>query len=383
MEQVRAVLGEVGEPLLEVAVAQKGEAAGLAAQADVEMIVFGTDEQEALDYLRKEAERTPRPSLFALLSEPSQTLIRQALRAGADEVLYVPLVEQELVRPLLKVSESRRRSAGSTGGKVFSVASLGGGVGVSTLCANLGLALQGAGGVRLALVDLDLQEGGLSNLLGVEPDRGILALARLNHRPDSISLEGALTRHASGLYVLGAPVCIEDSEEVTDTTVGSLIDLMRQLFDYVVIDCGGHVDENSVAAWEHSQEVLYVLDQSVAATYRAGRFLELFRRLQIDGVEPRLVINHYQPGHPVAEAQIAETLKCPIYARIPRDQRVMEKSAATGRMPAQLAPNCALVRASEELARRLSGSYQVTADTDSRPGPGFMTRLLGSLGARA
>jgi pilus assembly protein CpaE len=383
VEQARDVLREVGEPLLEVAVAQRAEAAGLGAQADVEMILFGADEQEALDYLQKEAERTPRPALFALLGEQSQALMRRVLRAGADEVLFLPLAQGDLVRPPLKVSEALRRSARRTGGKVVSVASLGGGVGVTTLCTNLGLALQGAGGVRLVLVDLDLQEGGLGNLLGVEPDRGILALARLNHKPDSISLEGALTRHASGLYVLGAPVRIEDSEEVTDTTVGNLIDLMRQVFDYVLIDCGGHVDENSVAAWEHSLEVLYVLDQSIAATHGAGSFLELFGRLGIDGIEPRLVINRYQPGHPVAEAQIVATLKCPIYARIPRDERVMEKSVATGRLPAQVAPNSALVRACEELAHRLAASHEVTTESESRPGPGFVTRLLGSLGTRA
>ena len=27
-------------------------------------------------------------------------------------------------------------------------------------------------------------------------------------------------------------------------TVGAVLDLMRQLFDYVIVDCGDHVDEN-------------------------------------------------------------------------------------------------------------------------------------------
>jgi pilus assembly protein CpaE len=383
MGQARDVLHALGEPRLVVAEAQPAEAAALSAEADVAMIVFGADEEEGLNYLQKESERMPRPVLFALLSEQSDALMRRVLRAGADEVLFLPLAQGDLMRPLLKVSEALRRSARRAGGKTFSVASLGGGAGVTTLCANLGLALLGAGGVRVALVDLALQEGGLSNLFGAEPERGILALARLDHKPDSIGLEAALTKHSSGLYVLGAPVRIEDSEEVSDTTVGNLIELMRQLFDYIVIDCGGHVDENSVAAWERSQEVLYVLEQSVSATHRAVRFLELFGRLGIDGIEPRLVLNRYQPGHPIAETQIVSTLKCPIYARIPRDERVMEKSVATARMPAQVAPNCALVRACEELARRLSASQEVTPETQSRPGPGFVTRLLGSLGARA
>ena len=381
MEQARGVLRALSEPPLAVAEAQPAEASALSAEADVAIILFGADEEEALGYLQTQSESAPRPALFALLSEQSQALMRRVLRAGADEVLIQPLAQGDLMRPLLKVSEALRRSARRTGGKVFSVASLGGGAGVTTLCANMGLALLGAGGVRVALVDLDLQQGGLSGLLEADPARGILASARQDHKPDSIGLEAALTKHSSGLYVLGAPVRIEDSEEVSDITVGNVLELARQLFDYIVIDCGGHVDENSVAAWERSQEVLYVLQQSIAATHRAVRFLELFRRLGIDGTEPRLVINRYQPGHPVAEAQIVAALKCPIYARIPRDERVMEKSVATAQMPAQVAPNSALVRAWAELANRVGASEE--AGAESRPGPGFVTRLLGSLSARA
>jgi pilus assembly protein CpaE len=383
MGQARDVLRALGEPRLVVAEARPAEAATLTAEADVAMMVFGGDEEEGLNYLQKESKRTPRPVLFALLSEQSEALMRRVLRAGADEVLFAPLAQGDLMRPLLKVSEALRRSARRKGGKTFSVTSMGGGVGVTTLCANLGLALQGAGGVRVVLMDLALQEGGLSDLLGAEPKRGILALARLDRKPDSIGLEAALTKHASGLYVLGAPVRIEDSEEISDTTVGNLIGLMRQLFDYIVIDCGDHVDENSVAAWERSEEVLYVLDQSISATHRAVRFLELFGRLGIGGIEPRLVLNRYQPRHPIAETQIVTTLKCPIYARIPRDEGVMEKSVATGRMPSQTAPNSALVRAYAELANRLGASEEVAAETESRPAPGFVTWLRGSLGARA
>jgi pilus assembly protein CpaE len=380
-DHARGALLALGEPPLVVAEAPLARASALSVGADVVMVLFGADEQEALGYLQSQFERTPRPALFALLSEQSLTLMRRALRAGADEVLVLPLAQNDLVRPLLKVSETLRRSERRTGGKIFSVASLGGGVGVTTLCVNLGLALLGAG-ARVVLVDLDLQAGDLSDLFGAEPERGIIALARLDHKPDSVSLEAALTRHASGLCVLGAPARIEDSAEISDTMVGNLLELLRQLFDYVVIDCGAHVNENSVAAWERSHEVLYVIEQSVGAAHYARRFLELFRRLGIDGIEPRLVLNRYRPRHPIAEAQITAMLKCPICARLPRDERVMEKSVATARMPSQVAPNSALVRACAELAHQLGAGQRFTAAAEPRAGQGFVTRLMGSLGNR-
>ena len=199
MGQARDVLRALGEPRLVVAETQPAEAAALSAEADVAMMVFGGDEEEGLNYLQKESERTPRPVLFALLNEQSEALMRRVLRAGADEVLFAPLASGDLMRPLLKVSEALRRSARRKGGKTFSVTSMAGGVGVTTVCANLGLALQAAGGVRVVLMDLALQGGGLSDLLGAEPERGILALAHLDRKPDSIGLEAALTKPGGGV----------------------------------------------------------------------------------------------------------------------------------------------------------------------------------------
>ena len=351
--------------------------------ADVVMIFFGSDEDSSLKLVQREAECDPRPSIFAVLHEQSPTLTRRVLRAGADEVLFLPLLPVELVRPLLKVSESLRRHRQLSGAKVFSVGSLAGGVGVSTLCSNIGFALLGQGDGRVVLVDLDLQEGGLGSLFGVNPDRGIAALTRIGHKPDSISLEAALTRHDSGLYVLGAPARIEESDQVTEALVGNLLQLMRGLFDFIVVDCGGHIDGRSLAVWEGSQEVLYVIDQSIAAVNRAARFLALFRRLGIEELEPRIVLNRYQRGHAISDAQIETSLGSSVYGYVPRDDRAMEKAVAMGRLAAQIAPGCAMVRGCEHLARRLSGDPELDPRPQRGPGWRLVGRLFSNFGAGA
>ena len=69
-----------------------------------------------------------------------------------------------------------------------------------------------------------------------------------------------------------------------DATVGATLDLMRQLFDFVIVDCGTHIDANTVAAWERSSHLFYVLDQSIGAARCAWRFVELVGRLGLQGV---------------------------------------------------------------------------------------------------
>jgi pilus assembly protein CpaE len=351
-------------------------------ESDVAMVVVDGDRDGAVARLQSHDRRKPRPAVFALLSDPTEPLVRRVLSAGADEVLVLPPEPHALMRVLLKVSEVLRRSQSEARARVFSLASVIGGVGVTTLSANLGLALQRSTGGRVALVDLDLQQGGLSVILNAALDRTILPLVGAAKKLDSISLESALVRHGSGLYLLAAPDRIEDSEQVTDLTVSAVVDLMSRLFDYIVIDCGRHIDENAIAAWERSTEVLYVLEQSVGAGRCTLRFLRLFERLRI-GREPRLVLNRYDPRYPITEAQVAATLQRPIYARIPRDERLLEKAAALAKSPWQLGPRSALVRAYEELALGLSRERDLVAEPQAADASGFVTRLLAALGTHA
>ncbi|MGH7907297.1 MAG: AAA family ATPase, partial [Candidatus Binataceae bacterium] len=280
---------------------------GAAATPDIVIVIFDSDEEGSLSYLQAQTESSPRPVLFGLLNERSSVLMRRALRAGADELLFFPLEKGDFVRALLKLAEARRRAERHQGGVVFSLASVVGGVGVTSLAANLALALHHRLDKRVAMIDLALQSGGLSAYFNLEPDRTILPLARLEKRLDSIQLESALTKHDSGVYLLAAPRRIEDSDIVCDLAVSAVLELMRQLFDFVIIDCGAHVDENAVAAWERSADVLYVLDQSIGAARCAWRFLELFNRLGIRDAELRFVLNRFDPQHPISEKQIAHT----------------------------------------------------------------------------
>jgi pilus assembly protein CpaE len=261
----------------------------------------------------------------------------------------MPLDVGEATRALLKVSEARWRSERREGGAVISVASLVGGVGVTSIAANLGLALQSLH-QRVALIDLDLQTGGLAVFLNLEPEVTIMPLVRLEHKLDSIQLESALTKHPSGVYLLAAPKRIEEGELVSDITIGIVLDLIRQLFDYVIVDCGDHVDENAVAAWERSEHLFYVLNQSVAAARSAWRFIDLFERLGLTSLEPSFILNRYSSSHPLTEKAIESTLAKPIYAKIPIDLRTFESVEMKAQDLFHLAPSSPVARAMLDLA---------------------------------
>jgi len=345
---------------------------------DVVMVVFNGDEEESLNYLQGVAEKEPRPAIFALLQERSPSLMKRVLRAGADELLFLPLDTGDATRALLKISESRRREDRTDGGTVISLVSLVGGVGVTSLAGNLALAMRYSLDKRVAVIDLDLQASALSVFLNVEPDRTMMALTEGDKKIDSIQLEGALSKHSSGIYLLAAPKRIEDSEMVTDVAIGNVIEIMRQLFDYVIVDCGTHIDATKVAAWERSQHLFYVLDQSIGAARCAWRFVDLCGRLGLNNLEPAFVISRFTANHPISEDQLSHTLARPIYARIPRDEKVLERVQLSAQDLWQVAPNSPLTKSVEEMARKLDG----VSDAGASRNGSIVSRLFGSFGGR-
>ena len=162
----------------------------------------------------------------------------------------------------------------------------------------LGLALRRLTQKQVVLVDLGLQSASLAAILDLKSIHSIGELADPTTSVDSIRLESATSKHASGLYLLSAPARIEDGEMVSPGTIETTIGVMLQLFDYVLIDCGHHVNEGSVAAWERAGNVLYVLEQSITAVRATQRFLDLFERLKLKQVSLDLLLNHYRPRIP-------------------------------------------------------------------------------------
>lgn len=378
--EVRQVLAALSEPPLEIVESepQPLPAGGDTRIADVAMVLFGEMEELPLAYLQHQSVHKPRPVLFALLKERSPALMKQVIGAGADDLLFLPLDAGDVTRALLKISEARARAARREGGRICALASVVGGVGVTTVAANLALALRYGLRQRVALIDLDLQSGALAVSLNLEPEVTLMPLIRLEKKLDSIQLESALTKHSSGVYLLAAPKRIEESEMVSDAALGSVLDLMRDMFDYVIVDCGSHIAENVVAAWERSAFLFYVLNQSVRSVRCAWRFIDLVERLGLANIEPLYLINRFLPNHAISDKHVEHTLGRAIFARIPRDEKALERAELSGKDLWQVAAGSPIVKVLDDLALQIAPKPEVTEE----PEIGLMSRIFSALGAR-
>lgn len=313
----------------------------------------------------------------AVTAKRTPEAVRAALRAGANEVLFMPLDPLDLARSLLKISESYRGAGEHAGKAAYALVSVSGGVGVSSLTVALGLALRRLTQGQVALVDLGLQASSLGAILDLDTVHSIAELADPTSSVDSIRLESATCKHASGLYLLSAPARIEDGELISPGTIEATIKVMLQLFDFVLIDCGHHVNEGSVAAWERAGNLLYVLDQSITGVRAARRFLDLFDRLNLKRVSLDLLLNHYRPAHAVSLEKIEAALHRPVAFCIPHDQAALAAAETEGAGLSSLAPSLPMPAAVERLAQTLLGA---PAALNGGPRPGVFSKLLSAMG---
>ena len=370
---LREALAALGSPRIEVnEISSPAQAPEQTDSLGVLAIILGDDADLWDQELESWTSDARWLQTIALVRQRTPDAVRAALQAGADEVLFLPADSVELARALLKISQSNRGSGRGPEKAAYALVSIAGGVGVSNLTVALALALRRITQKQVALVDLGVQADALAPMLDLTPVHSISDLTDPSTSIDSIRLESAICKHPSGLYLLGAPARIEDGEMVSPGTIEATVGVMLQLFDFVLIDCGHHVSETSVAAWERAGNVFYVLDQSITGVHATRRFLELFKRLNLKHVALDLLLNNYRHGHAITLEKIESALEHPIGFCIPHDSTMTAADAAgdglLGRPTSSPMP-----QAVESLANALLG---IGAESNGRARTGVLSRML-------
>jgi pilus assembly protein CpaE len=278
---------------------------------------------------------SPDVALFLMSNTLDPQVLLKAIRAGAQEVLKKPLDKVLLQEAVERVSRSgAARSAGETRARsIITVFGPKGGVGTSTIAANLAVSLKMHFGVTTALADFDLASGDAAHLLGLKAEHSIADLVRAP-RIDSPTVHMNLLHHKSGTAVLAQPEDLNKLEIVTPAQAGGMVDALSSSFEVVVIDAPHTFDEVSLELFDRSTSILVVLELSVPGIRAARRALDVFDRLHYTIVPDRvkLIVNRYSRSRALISLdQLAEALQNRAYHTIENDYQRIFTSVNAGR----------------------------------------------------
>ncbi len=296
---------------------------------DVVVIDLDPNPELALDVVENLCSRTPQLTVMAYAAHADPEVLVRCMRAGAREFLTEPLlpgtVGEALVRASVRRDEARRHKIAA--GKLLIFAGAKGGTGVTTVASNFAVALARYGTV--ALIDLDLQLGDAALTLGLNTKFTALDALENIHRLDSDFLDGLMSRHVSGLAVLGAPDTIP-AIQPSKTGIERLLHVAREDFSFVVVDAGSHSIEMYESLFDAASTVYLVVQVSVAELRNANRFVSRYFR-EVDNEKLEIALNRYVPRRlEIDETAITKALTRPAKWRIPNDYAAVRNAQNTG-----------------------------------------------------
>lgn len=202
--------------------------------------------------------------------------------------------------------------------EVIAIVSGKGGVGKTTLTANLGLALCEIGHSVL-LIDADIAMSNLSLLVGVDNPPITLHDVLLG----SSSAADATYDGPKNIKIIPSGLSISNYQRVDVERLVSIVKSLKNEYDYILIDAPAGIDKNVIAAMSASSQILLITEPtapSVADVFKAKIVAERLNQ-KVLGV----VINKFSgvKGE-ITEKEIMKMLEVPSYGRIPYAEDIRE-----------------------------------------------------------
>ena len=292
----------------------------------------------------------PEAAVFATGSSISADFVIEIIRAGAVEFLRRPVQAEDLAPALEKLLRIRRPAQHvARPGRITSVFSTKGGLGVTTIATNLAVCLAEREPGKTILIDLDTRQSDVATFLNISHTYSVIDALENPDRLDASFLQGLVVRHASGLVVLPGPTRIERGQFPPEQMQG-VLEIVRAHFDHVVLDLRHDLDPGTIAALEASDSVLFLTSLTVSALRSAAAGLAAFRHLGLNLQRVKIVIMREGTGDDVTLKHAHETLGLPIHWRTPSDYPTVVSAINSGEPVVTASPRSKIAKNLRELA---------------------------------
>ena len=179
----------------------------------------------------------PGVTVIAVGDRNDVSLYRNVLHAGVSDYIFKPLTPQLLANAL--TARAHTGDAAPVAKKLGTMAAFigaRGGVGTTTLAVNLAWYLANRQSRRVALVDLDVQNGDCALALNLTATAGLRDALANPQRVDNTLLERVMIPHGERLFVLSSEEPLRDEVHFTADAVETLLSALREQFHHVIVD---------------------------------------------------------------------------------------------------------------------------------------------------
>jgi len=281
----------------------------------------------------------------------------RGLRAGADDYLVKPFHPAELlarIKSLLARFAPKDLMVGRPPlGRVLAFYGAKGGVGTTTIAINVAIALQRELSRRVCLVDANLQFGDHRVFLDLGLDRKSIVDAVSAPSIDADLMRGVMVEHDSKVDLLLAPPTPEQAELVTKEHLTTVIDVLRGLYDYVVVDVDKRLDDMNLGVFDAADQLFVVLTADLSCLKNVRLVLETLAHIGYEGDRVKLVLNRSNAFTGINAKTAEGALRHPIDLQVLNEYRGAISALNSGAPVMATKPDSPLGRSFHELARAI------------------------------
>lgn len=263
--------------------------------------------------------------------ETDPEFLLQAMRSGIRDFLQKPYNRVEVAALMHRLgSECTAQPVKQAGtGRLMVVLGTKGGVGTSTVAVNLAVQLARIPSKKTLLLDFSRPMGDVAALLDLKPKFQVRDALENVKRLDATLFEGLLTTHESGLRVLSGATRLDDWQNASLPVIERIVEVAQEGFDFVVMDLGSFYSTE----WERIlqvSEVLLVSEADLPGLAKLDKHLRALANLRVASSQVRLVINRWHRSDEDTLTQIENTMKVPVFARLPNSFKQVTEATVRG-----------------------------------------------------
>ena len=303
---------------------------------DVILLDAAVPDARQLDRLQAISGSPMNPATIVMVDPNDMNFVQQAMFAGARGFLLKPFTQAQLVESLRQtyhiLAQQRQALSVSTvapprdeSAEIVALFSPKGGVGRTSVAANLAVALHQDTGTPITLVDGDLQFGDVDVALNVMARKSAADLLGYVNELEPALIDSALIEHHTGVRLLLAPPYLDPALENDAGRLAHVIKMLAssQRGGFVIVDAPAGLGESALSLIDVSRRVLLVTAASVASLRATKRFLELAAKMEFPEDKIILVLSGYRKENDAQIEEMERHLGWPITITIPSDPLAM------------------------------------------------------------
>jgi pilus assembly protein CpaE len=359
----------------------RGYDLAIARKPDAALIDLRENPIEALQIVARIHDQAPQTRIIGVYNPlqlpvniDQSELFLEGMRSGVYDFLRVPIVQEDADRVFERISSGDTTPAtpetDGRKGRVIGFFSNKGGVGKTTLCSNVAVALARHFPDQVAIMDASLEIGNVRDYFNVEPQYSLFDAVAAKDRLDRDLLMGVMAYHAeSRVSILDTPRKLEQTAEISEEDVTQVVLSLRSAFRYVLIDTLPIFNAVNLAVGDLSDYIV-ILSEAIVPTVKGTRdLLGMLAEAGYPKERIRIVLNRYTKFSGNVDANwVTQAIQRPIDYVLPYD-KALHAHANLGRPYLLDKPQ---TRMSEQLER-------IAADVGGLsvpPKKSFLRRLL-------